>query len=425
LWAGEVTGVPNNVYEFSPDGQQIGSFDISGPAGSNGPNGLAYYNDSVWVGTGGTLVALDTNGKIKERIDDEEMSYSGLAGTDNALYGPDANGNLTILLGDDDGSDGTVDFGVELQQQATVEKGSTASITVYPTNNAGTVVKDATLELLVDTDGDGSFTQTDVVAAREVTFDAAESREINMSYPDVQLATGEYQYQARITAQGDTTTSYTNGTLTVQSAGSTEISAEFQPTTVTTSVGGTTQIEIQLRGVDNGVGSYAFDVSVGSANTATITDVSLAGTTPEDELTEVTYSEDNSSLSVQAANASQTNGRIATITVSGSAPGTTLIGMKNLAVGDEAGAAYTIQSPTNGTLTVTDAPQVVGEPAQDPDGDGIYEDVNGDGTFNVVDVQALFQNYRNDVVQNNKAFFDINENGEVNIVDVQALFAEL
>ena len=215
LWAGEVTGIPNNVYEFSPDGQQIGSFDISGPAGSNGPNGLAYYNGLVWVGTHGTLVALDTNGNVKQRIDDAEMSYSGLAGTENALYGPEANGNLTVILGDDDESSGDVDFGIELQQQATVEQGGAVSITAYAANNAGTAVTDATLELLVDNDHDEEFEQSDIVATQDVAFDASEYRTINLSYPNVQLATGEYQYQARITAQGDTITSYTNGTLTV------------------------------------------------------------------------------------------------------------------------------------------------------------------------------------------------------------------
>jgi hypothetical protein len=58
--------------------------------------------------------------------------------------------------------------------------------------------------------------------------------------------------------------------------------------------------------------------------------------------------------------------------------------------------------------------------ATDPDGDGIYEDVNGDGTVNVVDVQALFTNLDRASKYSNK--FDMNGDGEVNAVDVQALF---
>jgi hypothetical protein len=60
----------------------------------------------------------------------------------------------------------------------------------------------------------------------------------------------------------------------------------------------------------------------------------------------------------------------------------------------------------------------------DPDGDGLYEDVNGDGTVNVGDAQALFGNVDDSVVQNNVAAFDFNGDGTVNVGDAQALFAE-
>lgn len=66
-----------------------------------------------------------------------------------------------------------------------------------------------------------------------------------------------------------------------------------------------------------------------------------------------------------------------------------------------------------------------GETAGDPNGDGVYEDVNGDGSFNIVDVNALFQNYQTESVQNNKGGFDFNGDGSVNIVDVNKLFQEV
>jgi hypothetical protein len=59
----------------------------------------------------------------------------------------------------------------------------------------------------------------------------------------------------------------------------------------------------------------------------------------------------------------------------------------------------------------------------DPDGDGLYEDVNGDGSVNVGDAQALFANTDDPVVQNNVAAFDFNGDGSVNVGDAQALFA--
>ncbi|MFC5970387.1 malectin domain-containing carbohydrate-binding protein [Halomarina salina] len=74
-----------------------------------------------------------------------------------------------------------------------------------------------------------------------------------------------------------------------------------------------------------------------------------------------------------------------------------------------------------------DGPGPVGEftsPPTDTDGDGVYEDVNGDGSFDVGDVQAFFQNYEGSTVQDNVDAFDVNGDGSVNVGDVQALFQE-
>ncbi|RAW45717.1 hypothetical protein DQW50_07385 [Halorubrum sp. 48-1-W] len=61
----------------------------------------------------------------------------------------------------------------------------------------------------------------------------------------------------------------------------------------------------------------------------------------------------------------------------------------------------------------------------DPDGDGLYEDINGDGRFDLVDVQALFANLDDETIQNNPEAFDFNGDGSVDIVDVQQLFTQL
>jgi hypothetical protein len=60
----------------------------------------------------------------------------------------------------------------------------------------------------------------------------------------------------------------------------------------------------------------------------------------------------------------------------------------------------------------------------DPDGDGVYEDVNGDGQVDVGDAQALFTNTEDPVVQNNVDAFDFNGDGIVDVGDAQALFAD-
>lgn len=87
------------------------------------------------------------------------------------------------------------------------------------------------------------------------------------------------------------------------------------------------------------------------------------------------------------------------------------------------GLVYALQ----GADTTPDAPDVTGDGnvATDPDGDGLFEDVNGDGEFSVVDVQALFANLDSAAVQDNPELFDFNGDGRVDVTDVQALFASL
>jgi hypothetical protein len=97
-----VTGVPNELKEYSPGGSELGGSDIEGPAGSAGPNGVAYFNGSIWIGTGTALFELGTNGNLKgtvqERPESEsESGFKALAGSPTALYGPDSSGNLTVL----------------------------------------------------------------------------------------------------------------------------------------------------------------------------------------------------------------------------------------------------------------------------------------------------------------------------------------
>jgi hypothetical protein len=67
-------------------------------------------------------------------------------------------------------------------------------------------------------------------------------------------------------------------------------------------------------------------------------------------------------------------------------------------------------------------------PPTDPNGDRLYEDIDGDGTFDIFDVQALFNGLESNVVQNNPEAFNFNEDDnptEVTIFDIQGLFDRL
>jgi hypothetical protein len=72
-------------------------------------------------------------------------------------------------------------------------------------------------------------------------------------------------------------------------------------------------------------------------------------------------------------------------------------------------------------------PTVTENPPLDLDGDGLHEDLRGDGQANILDVQALFNLLGDDRVQQNADAFSFQSDGagEVTILDVQGLFNEL
>jgi PKD repeat protein len=73
------------------------------------------------------------------------------------------------------------------------------------------------------------------------------------------------------------------------------------------------------------------------------------------------------------------------------------------------------------------APVVGNTPPQDLDGDGLYENVRGDGEFDITDVQALFDNLDTGTVQSASAAFNFSggDPDRVTVLDVQGLFNRL
>lgn len=86
----------------------------------------------------------------------------------------------------------------------------------------------------------------------------------------------------------------------------------------------------------------------------------------------------------------------------------------------------TANTSRNASVNVTSPSVIVGtEPATDTTGDGLYNDVNGDGSFDIFDVQLFFDARDSDPVEGNSAYFDFTEDGRTDIFDVQALFEQI
>ncbi|EMA41108.1 Ig-like domain-containing protein [Halococcus hamelinensis] len=83
-----------------------------------------------------------------------------------------------------------------------------------------------------------------------------------------------------------------------------------------------------------------------------------------------------------------------------------------------------VNQPDEVELDGSSGPAPVGsatDPPTDPDGDGKYEDVNGDGSLTQADAQVLFANL--DSLQGDSAF-DFDDDGSVTRADAQALYDE-
>jgi PKD repeat protein len=81
----------------------------------------------------------------------------------------------------------------------------------------------------------------------------------------------------------------------------------------------------------------------------------------------------------------------------------------------------------NGTLVVDD-PTDEGDgnrgPPTDPDNDGLYEDLNGNGQVDFDDIVTLFESAGDPAVQDNSDRYDFNGNGRFDFDDIVTLFEE-
>ncbi|WP_152422965.1 dockerin type I domain-containing protein [Halorubrum kocurii] len=190
----------------------------------------------------------------------------------------------------------------------------------------------------------------------------------------------------------------------------------------------TTTTNISIENTDQ-IGAYAFSASLDNDSSAQITDVQLGGD-PGQSSTDI--SESGQQVEVQAALADvdvADGAPIATLSIRGSVAGATNLTVNVSDASDLEGNPYPFDSRTTTVpVTVQAGPGDVtgnGDAATDPDGDGIYEDVNGDGSVTVTDVQALFAAVSEGSIQSDETAFDYNGDGAVTVTDVQALFSQI
>ena len=177
----------------------------------------------------------------------------------------------------------------------------------------------------------------------------------------------------------------------------------------------------------NGFSGAQLTVSVSNPEVASITGVSFSDAVG---LTESSISNDGSSATIRMADV-DTNVQsgamdvpLATFDVRANSGGTTDVAVSIEQMDDETGNA--IEAEARNGVVIGGPRTVVGSDAPtDPDGDGHFEDLNGNGRLDYEDVRVLFLNLDSDSVQLNTGAYDFNENGQIDFADVTELYEEV
>jgi PKD repeat protein len=156
-----------------------------------------------------------------------------------------------------------------------------------------------------------------------------------------------------------------------------------------------------------------------------------APTVFNDSVTETTIGPANQTAEIRATDITEvvdtnaTNASLGTVTVAANESAN--VSQRDLTVSveridDDSGTPINVTTQ-NGTVTVREqGPLAPGlNPPTDPDNDGVFEDVNGNGRVDFSDVVALFEN----LPDARAPFQDVNGNGRIDFDDIVELFQEI
>jgi len=190
-------------------------------------------------------------------------------------------------------------------------------------------------------------------------------------------------------------------------------------------VGRTTEAEVVLSAAPNGLAGYRLTVELDDPAAATI----RSATYPEQfELVEPpARTPGSAAVTLEAVDvdgvipAGGTGIPLGTIVVEGTAAATTGVSVTVTAMDDDDGEAMSPETERE-QLLVSELEPLADELPRDLDGDGVYEDVDGDGRRSYNDVTTFFEHLNEDTVTEHTAAYDFNGNGRVDYQDVVTLF---
>jgi len=193
--------------------------------------------------------------------------------------------------------------------------------------------------------------------------------------------------------------------------------------------GKTGTARLKARWLSEGLSGGTMTVSLSDPGVATVTGASVDDAFG---VSETDVAADGSSVTLRFADI-DTNVQpvvggvdvpLAEVELRGDATGTTDLEVTVDRLDEEDGT--TPEAETNmGVLIVGPPPVGGGRAPTDLDGDGYFEDVNGNGRLDYDDITTLFDGFESDAVRLNEAAYDFNENGQLDYDDVVTLYEEI
>lgn len=195
---------------------------------------------------------------------------------------------------------------------------------------------------------------------------------------------------------------------------------------------GEVELGVVVTNASNGIGAYNINMTAPSQAVA-FTDHELTAEGNTGPLDDSELSDDGSSFSLTAAllgavHEPATEIQIATVTVTVDDYGSYEFAVGDAVIDGTDSNGYDVVTGIDTTLSVESPPPVNGgDPPQDLTGNGLFEDIDGDGSLSIFDVQILFDNLGDPAIENHASAYSFNEGDTetVTIFDVQTLFSLL
>ncbi|ACL18013.1 C1 family peptidase [Methanosphaerula palustris] len=213
----------------------------------------------------------------------------------------------------------------------------------------------------------------------------------------------------------------------------------LSPKNNTMKSGGNLSLDLNLTPSVNGLSGYIITITSDNPQVASITSATLpawAGMTSISTLPSSTVTVMGSDLSDQVHGAAQTI-PLANLGITTGKAGTATLTVKVTGLSDDSGhpilttsvpAVITVQAPniSSGVIPIqSNGDLLIGNQPTDPDHDGLYEDLNGNGVLDFNDITLFFNQM--DWISGHEPLgaFDFNGNGQIDFNDIVILFNSL